>query len=133
LHLKQRCSIGMAPLIELQIETWKMQAAYLYCDLLDRATLITITFKVKLPHIDMHEQYLKKNMFVKVKNTNIESKSKRGFEKDDMHVVIIVESTTIVSSIVVFEPKLVLMFFHMIPFENFNFFFKVKALLLLLS
>jgi hypothetical protein len=107
--------------------------AYLYCDLLDRATLITITLKVKLLHIDMHEQYLKKNMFVKVKFFDIESKSKRGFEKDEMHVVIIVESTTIVSPIIVFEPKLVPMFFHMVPFENSEIFFKIKALLLLLS
>jgi hypothetical protein len=78
--------------------------AYLYCDLLDKATLIIVTFKVKLSHIDMHEQYLKKGMFVKVKVFNIESKFKRGFEKDDMHVVIIVESMTIVSPIIVFEP-----------------------------
>ncbi len=29
--------------------------AYLHCDLLDRAILTTITFKVQSPHIDMHE------------------------------------------------------------------------------
>ncbi len=29
--------------------------AYLHCDLLERAILITITLKVKSPHIDMHE------------------------------------------------------------------------------
>jgi hypothetical protein len=32
--------------------------AYLHCDLLERATLTTITLRVKSPHIDMHEQYL---------------------------------------------------------------------------
>jgi hypothetical protein len=30
--------------------------AYLHCDLLDKATLITITLRVKLPYIKMHEQ-----------------------------------------------------------------------------
>jgi len=30
-----------------------------------------------------------------------------------MHVVIIIESTTIVSSIIAFQPKLILVFFHM--------------------
>jgi len=34
---------------------------------------------------------------VKVENFGIESKFKRNFEKGDMHVVIIIESTTIVS------------------------------------
>jgi len=29
--------------------------AYLHCDLLGRATLITINLKVKSPHIEMHE------------------------------------------------------------------------------
>jgi len=32
--------------------------AYLHCDLLDMATLTTITLKVKLPYIEMHEQHL---------------------------------------------------------------------------
>jgi len=44
-------------------------------------------------------------MFVKVKTFGIESKSKRDFEKSDMHLVIIVELMTIVSPIIVFEPK----------------------------
>jgi hypothetical protein len=35
-------------------------------------------------------------MFVKVGNFGIKSKSKRGFEKGDMHVVITTELTTIV-------------------------------------
>jgi hypothetical protein len=52
-------------------------------------------------------------MFVKVQNFGIESKSKRGFEKGDIHVVIIIELTTIASSILTFRPKLVPMFFHM--------------------
>jgi hypothetical protein len=29
--------------------------AYLHCDLLDRASLTTITLRVKLPYIEMHE------------------------------------------------------------------------------
>jgi hypothetical protein len=52
-------------------------------------------------------------MFVKVEYFGIESKSKRGFEKGDMHVVITIELTTIRSPIIVFELELVPMFFHM--------------------
>ncbi len=70
--------------------------AYLHCDLLDRVVLTTIILKVKLSHINMHEQHLQKGMFVRVKFFGIESKSKRGFEKGDMHIVITIESTTIV-------------------------------------
>jgi hypothetical protein len=32
--------------------------AYLQCDLLDEAALTTITLRVKLPYIKMHEQHL---------------------------------------------------------------------------
>jgi hypothetical protein len=42
-------------------------------------------------------------MFIKVENFSIESKFKKRFEKGDMQVVIIVELTTIVSSIIAFE------------------------------
>jgi hypothetical protein len=31
---------------------------YLHCDLLDKATVTTITLKLKSTHIDMHEQHL---------------------------------------------------------------------------
>jgi hypothetical protein len=55
--------------------------AYLHCDLLDKVTLTTITLRMKSPHIKMHEQHLRKGMFVKVENFDIKSKSKRGFEK----------------------------------------------------
>jgi hypothetical protein len=34
--------------------------AYLHCDLLDMVTLTTITLRVKLLHIEMHEQHLQK-------------------------------------------------------------------------
>jgi hypothetical protein len=50
---------------------------------------------------------------VKVENFGIESKSKRRFAKGDMHVVITIESTTIVSLFPAFQPKLIPMFFHM--------------------
>ncbi len=46
-------------------------------------------------------------MFVRVENFGIKSKSKKGFEKGDMHVIITIESTTIVSSILAFQPKLI--------------------------
>jgi hypothetical protein len=44
-----------------QIATRNMENssyAYLHCDLLDKATLITITLRVKSPYIEMHEQHL---------------------------------------------------------------------------
>jgi hypothetical protein len=41
-------------------------------------------------------------MFMKVETFGIEAKSNRGFEKGDMHVVITIESTTIVLSILTF-------------------------------
>jgi hypothetical protein len=69
--------------------------AYLHYDLLDMA-ILTITLRVKSPHIKMHEQHLQKKLFVRVENFVIESRSKSGFEKGDMHVVITIESTTIV-------------------------------------
>jgi hypothetical protein len=59
-------------------------------------------------------------MFVKVENINIESKSTRGFEKCDMHVVITIESTTITPSIPTFQPELVTMFFHMDSIKEFR-------------
>ncbi len=72
--------------------------AYLHYDLLDKTTMNTITLRMKLPHIEMNEQHLKKRLFVKVEIFCIKLKSKRGFEKRDMHVMTI-ESITIVSSI----------------------------------
>jgi hypothetical protein len=59
-------------------------------------------------------------MFVRVNFFNIELDSKRGFEKGDMHVVILVELTTIVSTITHSEPKLVPMFFHMDSIREFK-------------
>jgi hypothetical protein len=59
-------------------------------------------------------------MFVRVENVGIESKFKRGFEKGDMHVVIIIKSTTIVSLILAFQPKLVPIFFHMDSIREFK-------------
>ncbi len=76
---------------------------------------------MKLPYIEMHEQHLQKGMFVRVENFSIDSKSKRGFKKHDMHVVITIESTTIVSLIHAFQLKLILMFFHMDFIREFKF------------
>ncbi len=58
-------------------------------------------------------------MFVKVENFSTESKSKRGFEKGDMHVVITIELITIVSSTPTFQPELISMFFHMDSIRKF--------------
>jgi hypothetical protein len=44
---------------------------YLYCELLDIIGLITITLRVKSPHIQMHEN-VQKGLYVKVENFGIE-------------------------------------------------------------
>jgi hypothetical protein len=59
-------------------------------------------------------------MFIKVDIFSIESKSTRGFEKNDMHVVIPVKSTTIVSPITTFELELIPMFFYMDSIKEFK-------------
>ncbi len=87
--------------------------ANLHCVVLNMVALTIILFRVKLSHIDMHEWYLQKGMFVKVKFFGIESKSKRGFEQGDMHVVITIELMTIMSPIIAFELEFVPMSFHM--------------------
>jgi hypothetical protein len=72
-------------------------------------------------------------MFVRVEFFCIESKSKKGFEKGDMHVVITIELITIMSSIPTFQPKLIPMVFHMDSIENSKIQLKVRGLLPLLS
>ncbi len=57
---------------------------------------------------------------MRVKFFGIESKFKKGFEKGDMHVVIIIESTTIVSIILPFQPELIPMFCHMDSIKEFK-------------
>jgi hypothetical protein len=59
-------------------------------------------------------------MFVRVENFGIESKSKRGFEKGDMHVVITIKSTTTMSLIPTFQLELIPMFFHMDSIREFR-------------
>jgi len=71
-------------------------------------------------------------MFMKVKFFGIESKSKRGFEQSDMHVVIIIELMTIMSLIIVFELELVPMFFHMDSIREFKRSSNIIAILLLM-
>ncbi len=61
----------------------------------------------------MHEHHLQKCMFMKVDFFCIESKSKRGFETNDMYVIITIESINIVSSNPTFQSELIPMFFHM--------------------
>ncbi len=53
-----------------------------------------------------------------MENFGIQSKSKKGFEKSDMHVVITIESITIMSLIPTFQPELVPCFSTWIPLEN---------------
>ncbi len=59
-------------------------------------------------------------MFVRAENFGIESKSKRGFEKGDMHVVITIKSTTTMSLIPTFQLELIPMFFHMDSIREFR-------------
>jgi hypothetical protein len=59
-------------------------------------------------------------MFVKMEYFGIKSKFKRGFEKGDMHVIIIIESTIIVSSIPIIQLELIPMFFHMDSIRKFR-------------
>ncbi len=72
---------------------------YFYCKLFDRLGLTIITLLVKSLHIQMHENVLQKGLYVKVENFKIKARSHNGFEKKDMQMYLIVESTTIVSSI----------------------------------
>jgi DNA integrity scanning protein DisA with diadenylate cyclase activity len=51
---------------------------------------------------------------------DILSKSKRGFEKGDMHIVITIESTPIVSLISNFHPKSIPMYFHVDSIREFR-------------
>jgi hypothetical protein len=48
--------------------------AYLDCNLLNRATLIIVTLRMKSSHIEMHEHLLQKCMYVRVKNFGIKLK-----------------------------------------------------------
>jgi len=70
---------------------------------------------------------------MKVEIFCIESKSKRGFEKGDMHIIITIESITIVSSIPAFQPELVPTFFHMDSIREFKSYIQNRSLLSLLS
>ncbi len=70
---------------------------------------------------------------MRVETFGIELKSKRPFEKRDMHVIITIESTTIVSLILAFQPKLIRMFFTWIPLKNSEVIFKIGSLLPLIS
>ncbi len=67
-------------------------------------------------------------MFVRIKNFNIESKSKRGFEKGDMDVVCTIESMIIVSAIIAFELKLVPIFFLMDSIKEIRNYFQSQSL-----
>jgi hypothetical protein len=105
--------------------------AYLHSELLNRVVLSMIILRVKSPHIEMNEQLLKKRMYVKVEFFCIDSKSKRGFEKGDIHIVIIVDSTTIVSSISSFHLELIPMFFHTNSIRNLEVLFKIGIMFIL--
>jgi hypothetical protein len=59
----------------------------------------------------MHENVLQKTLYVKFKNSGIEARFHRGFEKKDMPTILLVESTIILLSITTLELALILMFF----------------------
>jgi hypothetical protein len=86
--------------------------AYLYCELLDLIRLIMITLCVTSPHIQMHENVLQNVLYDRLNFIGIEARFQRGFEKKDMPIILMVESTIIVLSITKFELALIPMFFH---------------------
>jgi hypothetical protein len=45
----------------------------------------------------MHENVLQKGLYIKVENFGIEVRSQRGFEKREIPIILVVESTTILS------------------------------------
>jgi hypothetical protein len=104
--------------------------AYLHCDLLNRVIMRSF-LRVKSPHIEMNEQLLKKKMYVKVEFSYIKSKSKWSFEKGDMHIIITVESTTIVSLILSFHLELIPMFFHTNSIRNLKVLSKIGIMFVL--
>jgi len=101
------------------------RCTYLHCDWLNMAILTTITFKVKSPHIQMHA--IDSGVF------GIKSKSNQGFDKCNMHIVTIVESTTIVLLILSFNLNWFLYFFKLIPSRNLEIISKIEILLALQS
>jgi hypothetical protein len=100
--------------MKLWIGPWKIQATRY--DLLDRIALTMVTLKAKSPHIEMNEQFLQKGMYTRVENFCI---CKWGFEKGDMHIVITIESTTIMSSISSFHLNWFQCFFTQISTREF--------------
>jgi hypothetical protein len=68
----------------------------------------------------MHENVLQKKLYVKVENFGIEAKSQRGFEKNNMPNILMVESTTILSSITMFKLILIPMFSHFDSLKEFR-------------
>jgi len=126
LLLKQRCLTSMTPLMKLWIGPWKIQATRY--DLLDRVGLTMVALKAKSPHIEMNEQFLQKGMYTRVEIFYI---CKWGFEKGDMHIVITIESTTIMSSISNFHLNWFQCFFTQISTREFLILSKVGILLVL--
>ncbi len=61
----------------------------------------------------------------------IKSKSKWGFEKGDMHIVITIESTTIMSSISSFYLELIPMFFCINSIRNLEVLSKIGIIFVL--
>jgi hypothetical protein len=85
--------------------------AYFHCDLLDRVVLTIITWRWIASYRYAWTTFVERHIcegesfwhWIKVQTR---------FWKCDMHVVIIIESRTIVLSILAFQPKLVPIFFH---------------------
>jgi hypothetical protein len=84
----------------------------LHCNLLDNATLTTIVSKMKSPRMELHDHFLPKKHVCEGRKFWCRIKILKGFEKNDVPIIITIESMTIMFSIPPFEPKLVLMLFH---------------------
>ncbi len=93
--------------------------AYLHRDLLDKVIRTTIILKVKTPYINMHEQYLQKTCLWRSIFLTLSQSPKGDFRKVTCMLLLQLRLTTIVSPIIVFDPKLVPMFFHMDSIKKF--------------
>jgi hypothetical protein len=80
--------------------------------LIDRVGFTTITVNVRNLQIEQHKAKLHVGSFIQIENFGVSNKSEKLFEKDDMYVVLKVQSTT---SIIVIEDsgfEFIPKFFH---------------------
>jgi hypothetical protein len=104
----------MAPMIELQKGVWKIQAMHICIVIYETPNSFDPNhFEGEIAsYTNASTTFTKGHVFVIIIFFGIEPKSKKGFEKGNMHVVIAFKSMIIVLLIFEFQPKFILMFFH---------------------